>query len=321
MQKNKHCVVLGGTGFVGRTLISALCERGHFVTVPTRNCEQNQALGVNPQVRLVAGDVHDRDDLARVIGDADVVINLVGILNEEGHHRGRGFYVAHQELTESVIAACQSRGVKRLLQMSALKANSKEGPSDYLKSKGLAEDAIRAIPGPKPAWTIFQPSVIFGPDDGFMNRFASLLKIAPFMPLARANARFAPIYVKDVAEAFTMALEKPETAGKTYQLCGPKVYSLRELVSYVREQLGLKRPIIGLPDGIAKLQARIFNFVPGKPFSTDNFLSLTVHSICDSNGLVELGIEPTPLEAIAPTYLRPSDRNAWFDRLRRSAGR
>ncbi|MFK8052980.1 MAG: complex I NDUFA9 subunit family protein [Woeseiaceae bacterium] len=321
MNKNKHCVVLGGTGFVGRTLVNALGKRGYTITVPTRNCEQAQALGVNPSVKLVAADVHDRDALSAVISDADVVINLIGILNEEGHHRGKGFYVAHRDLTKTVAEVCRERGVGRFLQMSALKADSKNGPSDYLKSKGQAEDAIRAMDVKTLGWTIFQPSVIFGPDDGFMNRFASLLKIAPFMPLARANARFAPVYVKDVAAAFVTAIDKPETVGKTYQLCGPKVYSLRELVTYVREQLGLRRPIIGLPDGLAKMQARFFNFVPGKPFSMDNFRSLTVHSICDSDGLSELGITATPLEAIAPTYLAPNDRNAKFDKLRRNAGR
>ncbi|MEM7765467.1 MAG: complex I NDUFA9 subunit family protein [Pseudomonadota bacterium] len=321
MRNSKHCVVLGGTGFVGREIVNQLSARGYSITIPTRNCEQAQELYVNPQVKLAAADVHNQESLASVIGDAGVVINLVGILNEEGHHRGRGFYVAHRDLTKTVIDVCQQLAVPRLLQMSALKASSKNGPSDYLKSKGEAEDAIRAIGKGLPGWTIFQPSVIFGPDDGFMNRFAGLLKIAPFMPLARPNARFAPVYVNDVAAAFVAALDNPDTIGKTYQIGGPKVYSLRELVAYVRQLLGLKRPIIGLPDALARLQARIFGMVPGKPFSMDNFRSLTVHSICDTDGLAELGIDATPLEVIAPTYLTRGGRNAHFDQLRKSAGR
>ncbi|MEN7342774.1 MAG: complex I NDUFA9 subunit family protein [Pseudomonadota bacterium] len=321
MQNTKHCVVLGGTGFVGREIVNALGKRGYRITVPTRNCELAQGLYVDPNVKLVAANVHEQSDLERVFQDADVVINLIGILNEEGHHGGKGFYIAHRDLTKSVATACQAVGVKRFLQMSALRADSKNGPSDYLRSKGEAEDAIRSVPIETLAWTIFQPSVIFGPDDGFMNRFAGLLRIAPFMPLARANARFAPVYVRDVAAAFVAALDQSKSIGKTYPLVGPKVYSLRELVSYVGQLLGLSRPIIGLPDALAKMQARVFGLFPGKPFSMDNFRSLTVHSISDQDGLAELGINATPLEAIAPTYLKKSGRNARFDEFRKSAGR
>ncbi|MEO0575732.1 MAG: complex I NDUFA9 subunit family protein [Pseudomonadota bacterium] len=302
MQHNKTCVVLGGSGFVGRRLINQLCDAGYSVRVPTRNRETSRSLLVIPRVKVVTADIHDADRLHEVIAGADVVINLVGILNERGHHRGRGFYVAHQELTESIIAACIAQGVPRLLQMSALKADPK-GPSDYLKSKGLAEQALRKVDTGQLAWTIFQPSVIFGPADSFMNRFAGLLKIAPVMPLAKPNARFAPVYVGDVVAGFMRALRDDATIGKRYQMCGPRVYSLRELVRYVAEQLQLKRWIVGLPDPVAKLQARIFDFVPGKPLSTDNLRSLSVHSICDANGLAALGITPTPMEAIVPGYL------------------
>ncbi|MEL6868812.1 MAG: complex I NDUFA9 subunit family protein [Pseudomonadota bacterium] len=302
MQNNKTCVVLGGSGFVGRELVNQLCNAGYTVTVPTRNRETARSLSVLPRVKLVAADIHDEAALTSLFASADVVINLVGILNERGHHRGRGFYVAHEALTKSVISACIEQGVPRLLQMSALKANTK-APSDYLKSKGLAEAALHATPTSSLAWTIFQPSVIFGPGDSFMNRFASLLKLAPFMPLAKPNARFAPVYVCDVVAAFMRALSDTATIGQSYELCGPRVYSLRELVRFVSEQLGLKRWIIGLPDPIAKLQARIFDFVPGKPLSTDNLRSLSVHSICDENGLAELGIKPTSIEAIVPGYL------------------
>lgn len=302
MQQNKTCVVLGGSGFVGRRLINQLCDAGYSVRVPTRNRETSRSLLVIPRVKVVTADIHDKDALERVLTGADVAINLVGILNERGHHRGRGFYVAHHELTQSIIDACIAQGVPRLLQMSALKADPK-GPSDYLKSKGLAEQALRKVDSNQLAWTIFQPSVIFGPADSFMNRFASLLKLAPVMPLAKPNARFAPVYVGDVVAGFMRALTDESTVGKSYQMCGPRVYSLRELVRYVADQLKLKRWIVGLPDPVAKLQARIFDFVPGKPLSTDNLRSLSVHSICDENGLMALGVTPTPMESIVPGYL------------------
>ena len=141
------------------------------------------------------------------------------------------------------------------------------------------------------------------------------------MPLARPNARFAPVYVGDVAHAFAMAIQDDTTVGQTYQLCGPKVYSLREIVTYIRDQLGLRRWIVGLPDPVARLQARIFDFMPGKPFSVDNYRSLTVHSICDANGFERLGIKPVPLEKVVPGYLGGGDRNQRYSRYRQEARR
>ena len=320
MTRTRTCVIFGGTGFVGRALIGRLRREGFRIVVPTRNRELHRGLTVVPEVRVVTADIYDPETLRSLLRNADVAINLVGILNEKGHHRGRGFYVAHRDLTDAIVSACVDAGVPRFLQMSALKANAKSGPSDYLKSKGEAEAKVRAAPESL-AWTIFQPSVIFGPGDSFVNRFAGLLKISPVLPLARANARFAPVFVDDVAEAFCTVIDNPDTHGKTFQLCGPRVYSLRELVSYVRDQLGFRRLIVGLPDPLAKLQARIFDFVPGKPFSTDNLRSLTVHSICDQNGFPALDITPHPLEAIAPTYLSREGRAAEYDRLRRTSGR
>ncbi|MEL6303025.1 MAG: complex I NDUFA9 subunit family protein [Pseudomonadota bacterium] len=317
MVKESTCVVLGGTGFVGQSLVARLAERGHNVIVPTRNRERARSMAVTPRVKLVTANVHEPEALVPLFVDADVVINLVGILNEQGHHGGKGFYVAHEALTKTALEAAKQAGVKRFLQMSALKADSKKGPSDYLKSKGLAEDAIRSMQD-APEWTIFQPSVIFGAGDSFINRFAQLLKISPFLPLARPSSRFAPVFVDDVVEAFMKALDDRSTIGQTYQLCGPKVYSLRELVTYVRDQLGLTRWIIGLPDSLAKIQAAIFDFVPGKPLSTDNLRSLMVHSICDDNGLERLGIRPTPMETIVPTYLQGKNDKARLARLRRN---
>jgi NADH dehydrogenase len=320
MTKKKICI-LGGSGFVGREIINELVPLGYDILVPTRNLEHTRAIAVIPEVSVTTADVHDGDALRHTIAGCDAVINLIGILNETGHHRGRGFYEAHRDLADKLVAACRSAGVRRLVQMSALKANAKEGPSHYLKSKGEAEALIRACPPEELAWTIFQPSVIFGPQDSFINRFAGLLKISPFMPLARPNARFAPVYVGDVARAFAKAIQDDATIGETYQLCGPKVYSLREIVTLIRDQLGLRRWIVGLPDAAARLQARIFDFVPGKPFSVDNYRSLTVHSICDANGFERLGIKPVSLEKVVPGYLGGSGRNERYSRYRQTAKR
>ncbi|MEO0631413.1 MAG: NAD(P)H-binding protein, partial [Planctomycetota bacterium] len=178
MTRNRTCVIFGGSGFVGRAIIGQLREMGFRIVVPTRNRELVRGLTVVPEVRVVTADIYDPATLRRLLEDADVAINLVGILNEKGHHRGRGFYTAHRDLTGAIVAACADAGVPRFLQMSALKANAKDGPSDYLKSKGEAEALVRKAPDGV-AWTIFQPSVVFGPEDSFINRFAQLLKLAP----------------------------------------------------------------------------------------------------------------------------------------------
>ncbi|MEO0580051.1 MAG: complex I NDUFA9 subunit family protein, partial [Pseudomonadota bacterium] len=246
----------------------------------------------------------------------DVAINLIGILNESGDN-GRGFEHAHAELARKLVAACEAQGVRRLIQMSALRASA-DGPSYYLRSKAAAEEAIRDS---QLDWTILQPSVVFGDEDSFTNRFAELLKLAKVLPLARPNARFAPVYVGDVVEVMARAVNDETMIGQTYQLCGPRVYSLRELVDYIRETSGLGGVTVGLPDSLAKLQGRIMQWLPGQPFSMDNYRSLTVHSICDTNGFKTLGIEPQSLEALAPAWLAPTSRNARLSAYRRDAGR
>ena len=195
--------------------------------------------------------------------------------------------------------------------MSSLKADAENGPSHYLRSKGEAESIVRR--GQNLQVTVFQPSVIFGPGDSFVNRFAGLLRLPmPVFPLPRANSRFQPVYVGDVVAAFAGAIEDPDTYGKVYQLCGPDVYSLRELIGFIATSMGLKRRILPLPDAIARVQARIMDFVPGKPFSTDNYLSLTINSICDSNGFERLGLKPVSSRALIPRLLR---NESWRGRL------
>lgn len=312
--KPKNLVVLGGTGFVGRHLVPRLSALGHRVTVLSRNRELQRELLVLPNVRVVDCDVYDPAALACQLRGADAAINLIGILNERGRD-GRGFERAHVELTRGLVAACANAGVGRLLQMSAL--NAGRGRSHYLRTRGEAEAIVRAS---SLDWTIFQPSVIFGLGDGLFQRFAALLRLAPVLPLARANAKFAPVYVGDVVEAFARALELPSTRHQTYELYGPDVVTLAQIVRYTARHAELKRLVLPLPDVAARLQAFIFDFVPGKPFSTDNYLSLQVDSVGGIDGLYRLGIERTPMDAVVPALLRRSGRQERLDRYRAARG-
>lgn len=307
-------VVLGGTGFVGSRLIARLANSGHRVTVLSRNREMKRDLRVLPGVRMRTLDPYDRDQLARAFEGADAVVNLVGILNERGF-RGKGFVKAHVELTDHVIEACKRAGVRRLLQMSALRAG--EGESHYLVTRGQAEARVA---GSGLAWSIVRPSVVFGPGDGLFCRFAGLLRLLPVLPLARARARFAPVYVGDVAEAMARILERPEAIGETYELYGRQTMSLAEIVRYTAAQLGLRRLIVPLPDFLGRIQALVGDLIPGKPISSDNYRSLKLDSVGSRDGLARLGVVPTPIAAIVPFVLAGSRHQTRLDRYRASIG-
>ncbi len=315
----KPIVILGGTGFVGRHLATRLANDGQRVMVLSRNAAAHRDMQVQPNIEVHTYRPADPAALTAAFAGAGAVINLVGILNERGFG-GRGFYRAHVALTEHVLAACRGAGVKRYLHMSAL--NAGQGQSHYLITRGLAEARVRnAESSGDIQATMFRPSVIFGDGDSFFNRFAALLKLAPVLPLAGAEARFQPVWVGDVAAAFAHALADPNTIGQCYPLVGPKVYTLRQLVTYTRDLIGLKRKIVGLPDPLARLQALVMNFVPGKPFSTDNYLSLKIDSISARDGLAELGISARAVEMEVPLYLGTRSRQSRLDRFRRGAGR
>jgi NADH dehydrogenase len=308
--KRQRIVVLGGTGFVGGHLVPRLCADGHTVKVLSRNREQHRDLAVLPRASVVSADVYDRDALREQLAGADAAINLIGILNERGSN-GAGFQKAHVELTETLIAACQSAGVPRLLQMSALRAG--EGESHYLKTRGEAESRVKSS---SLAWTIFRPSVIFGPRDGLFFRFASLLRMTPVLPLARAHAKFTPVYVGDVAEAFARAIAHPHSSAHTYELFGPRVIELGELVRWTAEIIGKRRWIVPLPDALGFVQAAVGEWLPGKPISRDNFRSLKLDSVGTEDGLAALGIVSTPMDVVMPPLLRGEDRQRRFDRFR-----
>lgn len=317
MRRLSLCI-LGGTGFVGTRLAARLVSEGHQVTVLSRDRELHKQLLVLPGLSLDNCDVYDEAQLGERFRGCDVVVNLVGILNERGFGGG-GFRRAHVELTRGVLQAARYAGVTRLLQMSALKA-SVHAPSYYLRSKGAAEQLIRESTGLD--WTIFQPSVIFGPGDSFLNRFANLLADIPCVfPLARANARFQPVYVDDVIEAIVRSMHGGATRRQTYQLGGPQVYTLREIVNLVARITGHHRLVIGLPDVLGRLQAMLMNFVPGRPFSSDNFRSLTVDSVCSEDGFAALKIEPHSMVAIAMQYLGALEDNRRLSQVRAAASR
>lgn len=301
MVLHKLCL-LGGTGFVGRRLAAHLSRAGHDVVIPTRHAARHRDFLVLPTVRLIEGDVHDAGFLREQFEGRDSVINLVGILNEKGRS-GKGFARTHAELPVKIVEACRETGVSRLLHMSALHA-ARTAPSHYLRTKALGEEAVHRAAGPDFHVTSFRPSVIFGPGDGFLNRFAGLLRLAPgVFPLACPDAKFQPVYVEDVIRVFADSLDNHKTYGQRYDLCGPKVYTLREIVEYVAKLIGKKVYVVGLLDGLSYLQAATLEFFPGKPFSLDNYRSLQVDSVCDKGFPGVFDITPTGLEEIAPGYL------------------
>ena len=307
--------VLGGTGFVGRHLVTHLANEGHSVKVLTRHPQRHRELAVLPTVTLVDAGSGDQAALETQFAGCDAVIDLVGILNGTEAE----FQALHADLPRRVAAACRTAGVPRLLLMSALNADP-NGPSMYLRTKGQGLQAVMQTEGIQA--TAFCPSVIFGPDDSFFNRFATLLKLSPVIPLACPDARFAPVYIGDVVSAFALALQDASTAGKSYELCGPCVYTLKELVEYTARLIGCKRLIVGLPDGLARLQARIFEHLPGQPFTTDNYNSMQRDSVCSVDGLAALGITPHSVEAIMSRHFGHQDERAYrLEAIRRQAGR
>ncbi len=315
MPSQFNICVLGGTGFVGAELVTRLVRQGHWVRVPTRSPWHGQHLRVLSTVELIEANVHDSRTLGQLLSGMDAVINLVGILNESGRTT---FQSVHTDLAAKLIAAARAAKVRRLLQMSALCADREHGPSRYLRSRGEAEALIRAAAAHLD-FTIFRPSVIFGPGDSLTNRFAELLRLpGSLLPLARSQTRFAPVYVGDVADAFVRALGVRSSFGETYELCGPDVLTLEQLVRMTAAVAQLPCHILRLPDALGRLQAALLGLLPGKPFSLDNFRSLTADSICMQDGLARLGIPPRHMMAVLPFYLGPFVGPTELDAARRT---
>ena len=293
--KHENFLVVGGSGFVGRHLVAALAARGARVTVPTRRRDRAKHLILLPTVDVVEADVRDPKVLAALAAGRDAVVNLAGILH------GPGFTAAHVELAQAVVNACRAAGVRRLLHMSALGSDA-AAPSEYLRSKAIGEQAVLAADDL--AATVFRPSVIFGPEDRFLNLFAQLTALLPVLALGSPEARFQPVYVGDVVQAMLAALEDRDAFGKRFDLCGPHECTLRQLLEYVCAIAGRKRLIIGLPDKLSYLQAWTMELLPVKLLTRDNYYSMQVPSVCDC--AFPFGIEPVALEATAPAWLAPS---------------
>lgn len=317
----KKVLLLGGSGFLGTYIANRLSQRGIEVTIPTRRRERTKALIIQPNVEMPEANIHCEETLVALMQDQDAVINLVGILHSRDVKLpySKDFAEAHVELPKTIIAACKAAGVRRLVHMSALNADPK-GPSEYLCSKGDGEAIVLAARNELDV-TVFRPSVIFGLGDSFLSMFASVLKKLPFFPLGFGHARFQPVWAADVADAFVDCLGDASTYGQAYDLVGPKVYTLRELVDYTAQLTGSKATIVPLSEGWAYLQAGLMWLAPKPMMSPDNLRSMQRDSVCEGNCNPPANWQPTALEAIAPTYIALNTPKGKLDGFRFRAGR
>lgn len=312
----KQVVVIGGTGFVGSSIVSKLDEAGYQVNVLTRHRERARHLILLPNVQVVNCDVNNDAALAAALSGCDAVINLVGILHES---KNSTFESVHHQLPSRIAKIASQLGIKRLLHMSALQAGP-NAPSQYLRSKAQGEAAIRAYQQSM-SITIFRPSVIFGRDDQFLNLFANLIKFLPVIFLAKPNAQFQPIWVEDVASIFVNSLQNDDTYGKNYDLAGPDIYSLQALVEKVMHALHKERLIIGLGNRLSYLQAWVMEWLPIKLMSRDNVRSMEVDSVAAGDMATEIQLPLTTLDAVIPTYIQNKTPRAAYDQYRAAAGR
>ena len=310
----KKVLLLGGTGFIGASVADQLTSRGFFVTVPTRLRERGKHLLILPTVDVVEADVHNADTLLALAKEHDAVINLIGILHGD-------FEREHAEFPKLVAKTCATAKVPRLIHMSALNADV-NGPSVYLQSRGRGEANVRAVAAANPALqvTMFQPSVVFGEHDKFLNMFVGLVKKFPLIPLGSAGAQFQPVWVEDVARAIAESLSRSETFGKTYPLVGPKVHTLQQLIEFVISLTGKHRAVIGLGASLSMLQATVFEFLPGKLITRDNVRSMSLPNISSVPFPAIFGAA-SDMEAVVTAYMRADSGRAKYQRLRNNAGR
>lgn len=317
----RKVLVLGATGFVGGHLCQRLVRAGMHVTALTRQRRSGQHLLVLPTLDLEVGDPHDGATLRRLVAGHDAVVNLIAIL----HGSARDFQHVHADFPALLAQACLEQQVRRLVHVSALGA-APDAPSMYQRSKAAGEAALQQAVASGLVLTVLRPSVIFGAGDSFLSLFARLQRLLPLVPLAGAATRFQPVWVEDVAEAVLRCLLDPSTAGRSIEACGPEVFTLAELVRLAGKAAGIAngrgRPVVGLPDALARLQARVMEWLPGKPLmSRDNLDSMRVDNVAGGTlpGLQALGITPAHLSAIAPLYLGQS--TPLLDQYRKLAGR
>jgi len=318
--QTKKVVLIGGSGFLGGWVANRLSPHGVRILIPTRRRDHHKAMTIVPTVDVLQADANDPATLRALLAGVDVVVNLVGILHDGDGSApyGKRFAAAHVELPKKILAAMRETGVRRLVHVSALKA-APDAPSAYLRSKAEGEAIVRAAMNDY-GITIFRPSVIFGPGDSFLNTFAGLLRALPVIPLAGARARFQPVYVGDVADAIVGSLGDMRTYGQTYELGGPQIYTLREIVEFTGQIIGRRRRVIALSAGLAHLQARLLSLLPGPLMSPDNLRSMQVDNVCDGT-LAYPDWHPQSLAAVVPTYLSTVSPRLRFDSYRQRAGR
>lgn len=325
MKKTHRILVLGGSGFIGTHVVSQLTALGRRVVVPTRHRERARHLIVLPTIDVIETRVASVDGLDGLISGCDAVINLVGVLHSQPGGAddpfGAEFRRAHVDLPETIVRACQRSGVRRLVHVSALGVSddpANPGPSRYLRSKAAGEAHIRQSTDLD--WSILRPSVVFGADDAFLNLFASMQRRLPLVPLARPQARFQPIWVEDLARAIVNVIDAPATFGKTYDLVGPEVFTLRELVRMAGTWSGHPRPIIGLPSGIDRMVAGIMEMAPIPPMTIDNLDSMSVDNVSSQALSPDLGISPSSLQTIGPAMFGGGNERRygeWREQARR----
>ena len=317
---HQRVLVLGGSGFVGRHVCEQLARLGWHITVPTRRALNAASVQSLPGLTVIEASVHKEADLARLMPGHDAVVNLVAVL----HGSEERFESVHVDLPGKIASAMKKAGVQHLVHVSALGADP-QGPSMYQRSKARGETVVHNA---GLQLTILRPSVIFGAEDKFLNLFADLQSVAPFMPLAGSGTRFQPVWVADVARAVAVCLQKPDTIGQTFELCGPDVLTLGELVKRAGQWAGVNqgrgRPVIGLPMWVGWLQAAAMELAPGEPLmSRDNLASMQVDNVATGKlpGLQALGIVAASAAGVAPTYLGHRGPRSKLNRWRAGAGR
>ena len=294
--------IFGGTGFIGRYLVKRLADGGARIRVMSRDPAQAQFLKPMGDVGQIAPIAYDPDDdasVAAAVAGSDAVVNLIGILYERG---ARSFEAAHVETARRIAAASTAAGVGRLVQVSALGADARSS-SAYARSKAAGETAVsEAFPGA----TIVRPSIVFGPEDDFFNRFAAIARVSPFLPLiGGGETRFQPVYVGDVAQAIRRIIDEPRTAGRTYELGGPYVYTFRELMELLLHEIDRRRALVPISWGLADFQASVLEQLPSPLLTRDQVRLLKQDNVVASDAatLADLGIAPTAVEVVLPTYL------------------
>jgi NADH dehydrogenase len=297
----KVATVFGGSGFIGRYVVQRLAHQDYIVRVAGRHpaaARFLQTQGRVGQIVPLAASVTDEPAVARAVAGADLVINLVGILSER---RSGDFTRIHAEGAGLVARLAAAAGVERLVHVSAIGADP-ASPSAYGRSKAEGEAAVRAA---YPQATILRPSLVFGPEDQLFNRFARMAVLLPVMPVVAGDTRFQPVYVGDVAEAVVAATERADALGRSYELGGPRILTFRELLSYVLDVTGHRRPMVNMPAGLVRLQARLAEFLPNPPLTRDQLIMLQRDNVCgaEAQGLAALGISPKAIEAVVPAYL------------------